>query len=174
MQTPVNATWAMVVGAFILGTPMLDNVTAFAAVTSIATIGLYISYVIPVVVKLLIARHSHWKPGPFNLGRFSNPLGIIAVLWVAFICVVFCLPTMYPVTKENLNYAPVAVGTLLVICVGWWIVPVYGARHWFTGPPPAGTLPASTYDASYSSGSVAWEATVEDAEDVTVKDASRK
>lgn len=38
-------------------------------------------------------------------------MGIIATLWVAFIVVVFSLPTLYPVTGENLNYAGAAADT---------------------------------------------------------------
>ena len=42
-KTPVNAVIFMVILAFILGLPMLSSNTAFAAVISISTIGLYIS-----------------------------------------------------------------------------------------------------------------------------------
>ena len=41
--TPINAVWAMVIFAFILGLPMLNSTVAFSAVVSISTIGLYIS-----------------------------------------------------------------------------------------------------------------------------------
>lgn len=39
-------------GALVLGLPYLINVTAYAAVTSIAVIGLYIAYVIPTLLRL--------------------------------------------------------------------------------------------------------------------------
>jgi hypothetical protein len=41
--TPVASTWVMVLAAFLLGLPMLGSTVAFAAITSLATIGLYIS-----------------------------------------------------------------------------------------------------------------------------------
>ena len=41
--TPILAVWAMVTFAFLLGLPMLHSTAAFQAVTSISTIGLYIS-----------------------------------------------------------------------------------------------------------------------------------
>lgn len=41
--TPVVSTWLMVLAAFILGLPMLGSTVAFTAITSLATIGLYIS-----------------------------------------------------------------------------------------------------------------------------------
>ncbi len=40
-------------------------------------------------------------------------------------------PQVYPVTSTSLNYAPVAVGVVLVASVGWWVV---DARKWFKGP----------------------------------------
>src|SRR3954470_3928968 len=41
-RTPVNAVWLAAGGAFVLGLPSLWNSTAYAAVTSISVIGLYI------------------------------------------------------------------------------------------------------------------------------------
>jgi len=42
-QSPVLATWLMVLAAFILGLPMLGSAVAFSAITSLSTIGLYLS-----------------------------------------------------------------------------------------------------------------------------------
>src|SRR3954467_6957917 len=42
-RTPTNAIWLAAGGAFVLGLPYLWNATAYAAVTSIAVIGLYIA-----------------------------------------------------------------------------------------------------------------------------------
>jgi hypothetical protein len=69
--------------------------------------------------------------GPFHLGKFSYPIAIAAVLWIGFISIVFCLPELNPVNSQTLNYAPVAVGIVLVYSLGFWAV---SARTWFTGP----------------------------------------
>lgn len=133
-KTPVNAVWLCALVAFILGLPMLESTVVFTAVTSIATIGLYISYVLPVALRITVARKTFVR-GSFHLGRFSILIGAISVLWVAFVTVIFVLPTVYPVTKDNLNYAGVAVGIVLVFTMGWWWAPgKLGARTWFTGP----------------------------------------
>lgn len=42
-NSPVVATWVMTLVGFLLGLPMLGSTVAFTAVTSIATIGLYLS-----------------------------------------------------------------------------------------------------------------------------------
>ena len=47
--------------------------------------------------------------------------------------VVFVLPTAYPVTTKTLNYAPVAVGIVLVGSLTVWVLPVIGAHKWYQG-----------------------------------------
>ena len=53
---------------------------------SISTIGLYISYALPVLLRLTFTRRE-FVSGPFSLGIFSIPVGIAAVTWVAFVTV---------------------------------------------------------------------------------------
>ena len=111
--------------------PVLSTV-AFNAVTSISVIGLYISYALPILFRLTIGR-ADFVPGPFYLGPLSVPVGTAACAWVAFITAVFVLPTAYPVTRLTLNYAPVAVGVVLVGTLLYWVLPGVGARHWYRG-----------------------------------------
>ena len=108
----------------------LGSLVAFQAMVSIATIGLYISYALPILFRVTLAR-KYFVPGPFNLGRYGVLVGWVAVLWVATITVLFSLPVTYPVTKDTLNYTPVAVGGLFVLVLGSWVL---SARHWFKGP----------------------------------------
>ncbi len=133
-RTPTNAIWLAAGGAFLLGLPYLWNVTAYAAVTSIAVIGLYIAYVLPTFLRL--RQCDDFEPGPWNLGRWSRPVGIIAVAWVVFITVLFMLPQVSPVTAETFNYTPLAVLVVLGFAGIWWLV---SARNWFTGPKVQGS-----------------------------------
>lgn len=133
-RTPTNAIWLAAVGAFLLGLPYLWNTTAYAAVTSIAVIGLYIAYVIPTFLRL--RQGDRFQRGPWHLGRWSRPVGTVAVVWVAVISVLFMLPTVYPVTAAGFNYTPVAVLVVLGFAGIWWLV---SARNWFTGPKVQGS-----------------------------------
>ncbi|HEY0401988.1 MAG TPA: amino acid permease [Blastococcus sp.] len=133
-RTPTNAIWLAAGGAFVLGLPYLWNATAYAAVTSIAVIGLYIAYVLPTFLRL--RQGEEFERGPWHLGRWSRPIGIIAVTWVAFITVLFMLPTTNPVTLSSFNYTPLAVLAVLGFAGIWWLV---SARNWFTGPKVQGT-----------------------------------
>ena len=101
-RTPTNAIWLAAAGAFILGLPYLWNYAAYAAVTSIATIGLYIAYVTPTFLRLrrgdeLPARAL--APGPVELRRSAW----IAVTWVAIITILFMLPQVGPITLTHLQ-----------------------------------------------------------------------
>jgi len=133
-RTPTNAVWLAAVGAFVLGLPYLWNSTAYAAVTSIAVIGLYIAYVIPVFLR--VRQGAAFRPGPWNLGRWSVLIGTAAVVWTVFISVLFMLPTSSPVTAKTFNYTPIAVGVVIGFAVAWWFL---SARRWFTGPKVQGT-----------------------------------
>ncbi|MCJ1480515.1 hypothetical protein MMC06_000670 [Schaereria dolodes] len=123
--------WLAAFLSFCLALPSLGSSVAFAAATSIATIGLYVSYGIPILIGVLHHRAFAAIKGPFNLGGLSAPVAVIAVLWIGFISVVFCLPTANPVTSQTLNYTAVAVGIILVGALGSWVL---WARRWFTGP----------------------------------------
>jgi amino acid transporter len=129
-RTPVNAVWLTAVASFLLGLPYLWSSAAFAATTSISVVGLYIGYVLPVLARLLPGARP--AAGPWTLGRWSRPIGIVAVLWVAFISVLFLLPTSSPVTGSTFNYTSVAVLVVLLFAGGWWVL---GARRSFGGPP---------------------------------------
>ncbi|WP_340373814.1 amino acid permease [Streptomyces sp. SS7] len=133
-RTPTNAVWLAAGGAFLLGLPYLWNATAYAAVTSIAVIGLYIAYVLPVFLRLV--QGDRFERGPWHLGRWSRLVGVIAVGWTLFISVLFMLPTTSPVTATTFNYTPLAVLLVLGFAGAWWLV---SARKWFTGPRVQGT-----------------------------------
>ncbi|XP_059452035.1 amino-acid permease BAT1 homolog isoform X3 [Corylus avellana] len=129
-EVPINAVWLSAFVSFCMALTSLGSSVAFQAMVSIATIGLYIAYALPIFFRVTLARKS-FVPGPFNLGRYGVLIGWIAVLWVATISVLFSLPVAYPITNETLNYTPVAVGCLFILTVSSWI---FSARHWFRGP----------------------------------------
>lgn len=87
-------------------------------------------YAIPIFFRVTTSRRT-FKKGPVHLGAFSIPVAIVALLWVGFLTVLFVLPTVYPVTPANLNYAGVTCGAVLLFSMVWWFT---GARKWFDGP----------------------------------------
>jgi len=133
-RTPTNSIWLAAVGAFILGLPYLYSAVAYAAVTSIAVIGLYVAYVAPVFLRLRAGKR--FEPGPWTLGRWSKPVGILATLWVIFIFVLFMLPQFQPIDINTFNYTPVVFAVVLGGAAIWYFA---SARKWFKGPKVQGT-----------------------------------
>jgi len=133
-RTPTNAIWLAAGFAFVLALPDLGNSAAYGAVTSIAVIGLYIAYVMPTYLRL--RQGDNFQRGPWHLGRWSKPIGIIAVVWVVIISILFVLPVYNPITAADFNYTIVAVAVVLGFASIYWLV---SARHWFTGPRVQGT-----------------------------------
>lgn len=130
-KSPIRAVWLAAFLSFLLALPSLGSSVAFAAATSIATIGLYISYGIPILIGLIYPESFNTMKGPFNLGAFSRPVALVASLWIGFITVVFCLPTENPVNSQTINYTVVAVGIIALGAGGVWVL---SARKWFVGP----------------------------------------
>jgi amino acid transporter len=133
-RTPTNSIWLATGLAFILFLPYLYNSNAYAAVISIAVIGLYIAYGIPILLRLIAG--DRFQRGPWHLGRWSRPIGVIAVTWIAIISILFVLPTVFPPTLANLNYTIVAVGVVVAGSGLGWLL---SARKWFKGPRIQGT-----------------------------------
>jgi amino acid transporter len=109
---------------------------AFFAVTSIAVIGLYIAYTIPVFLRWRMK--DRFQPGPWTLGSKYKWLNPIAFTWVALCVIIFCLPTsqagVYFKTGFSwnaVNYAPIVTIALMAAVTLWYLI---SARHSFTGP----------------------------------------
>jgi amino acid transporter len=138
-RVPAYAVLVIAVLAFFCAFPAYfgpNGVVAYYAVTSIATIGLYIAYGIPIFLRL--RQGNAWQTGEWNLGRWYKPIGWTAVVWILFISVLFVLPTVpggipwnSGFTWIDVNYAIIAVGGTLVLVGGWWLL---SARKWFKGP----------------------------------------
>jgi amino acid transporter len=138
--TPVNAIIGATVAGGLLTLPALyarEGVpVAFYAVVSVAVIGLYLAFLIPILLRLRMG--DRFKPGPWTLGRKYKVLGWIGSIEIIIISIYFIMPISpagVPFTKDfswaSVNYAPIAVGGVLVLVALWWVL---SARHWFTGP----------------------------------------
>lgn len=71
--------------------------------------------------------------GPYSLGRWGIVLNIIGFLYLGFVCVISNLPSVTPVTSENMNYTSAATGVVMLISLVFWIMT--GSKK-FTGPMP--------------------------------------
>jgi amino acid transporter len=140
-RIPVNAVLLMTGLAALITVPAAfgnaDGIpVAFFAVVSIAVIGLYIAYVIPIYLRW--REGDKWEAGPWNNGSKYKWMNLVATVWVAIITVIFILPTNpggVPGRDEfdwnSVNYAPLVTGGVLLAVGIWWLV---SAKNWFKGP----------------------------------------
>jgi amino acid transporter len=99
-RSPIRTVWLAATLSFCLALPSLGSSVAFAAATSIATIGLYISYGIPILIGLIYPKT--FNKGPFNLGFMSRIVALTAVGWISFITVIFwwvLSPFLFPLSS---------------------------------------------------------------------------
>ena len=141
-RTPVNAIIAGCVVAALITLPALyapagtTTPVAFFAVVSIAVIGLYLAFLIPIWLRLRMG--DKFRPGPWSLGRKYRVMCWIACVEIVIISIYFIMPIKPSAipwdpkfTWTDVNYAPLLVGVVLIGIALWWTL---SAKHWFTGP----------------------------------------
>jgi len=116
--TPRNAVVLVVVCASVLALPSLHSPVAYVAITSINVIGITPAYMIPIFLR--IKNRHKFRPGPWSLGSWGVIVGVVAVAWVVFVTVLFCLPQTAPVSVDTFNYAPIALFVVLLLAWVWW------------------------------------------------------
>jgi amino acid transporter len=137
-RTPAAAVWLAAALALLLPILIFALVELFPqrlnfsrlypAVTGISTIGLYLSYGIPLALKLRAQQTGVWTQranGPWNLGRWSAIVNAVALLWIAFITVLFVLPP-----NDLTGY--IFGGTFAALIVYYFVA----IRGRFEGPTP--------------------------------------
>ncbi|MFE0254504.1 amino acid permease [Streptomyces sp. NPDC059010] len=128
-RTPVKAVWLAVACSLALVLPGWWSHTAFTAIVSVNVVGLFLAYAVPILLRLRLG--DEFQPGPWHLGRWGRPVGIVAVTWILLSSILFMLPQASPVTAESFNYAPVALAAVLAVATVWWFTT---ARRRFHGP----------------------------------------
>ncbi|KAF7431122.1 hypothetical protein PC9H_006842 [Pleurotus ostreatus] len=130
-QTPVNAVWLVMACTIVLGLFGFSD-AALSSLAGATVVGIYTSYGIPIFLRITSGR-GKLKPGPFSLGKYYMPIGIISVAWIAFVEVLLLFPYTEAPAPIDMNYAIVLVAAVLLFASASWVL---SARKWFTGPVP--------------------------------------
>ena len=139
---PVKSVWVICTLSWLLMVPTLANpAVGYLVGTSIAVIGLYLAFVLPIFLRLRAG--DSFEPGQFSLGRHYRWIDALAIAWIALICILFLMPTVpagIPGSADFdwnvFNFAPLTVGGALILFGGWWLV---SANRWFKGPVRQGS-----------------------------------
>jgi amino acid transporter len=123
-RTPVCAIWVTCFLAILL----CIYAAAYYVITSISTITLYLAYIIPVYLNW---RNRCKNSGefvtpemaPWNLGKKSNIVNTIAIVYTCFIAIVFVLPPN-----------ELALWTMVLVAIFLFFYWHLRAKHSFVGP----------------------------------------
>ena len=149
LRVPANAVIFVAVCAAVVTLPALVEVNigtpdaplvvpvAFYAVTSIAVMGLYLAFAIPIWLR--------WKHGDrFEVGAWNNGskykwMNLVAVAEIVIVILYLSMPFVpagNPFSETDfawkfVNYAPLVTLASLLLLAIWWNT---SAKNWFTGP----------------------------------------
>lgn len=130
-KMPINALLLSCTVVSLYGLIFLGSTTAFTSMVGAAIVFLQTSCVVPQAIVLWRGRDKTLPPRYFDLGRFGPFVNGIAILWVAFLDIIYCLPSLMPVTKNNMNYVSVVSVGLVSFVIGLWFCTKRGV---FKGP----------------------------------------
>ena len=151
-QSPIACTLFVVLFASLFLLFLLNSnlSVAYYAMVSLSVIALYISYAIPIVLRIIFMP-SDLPAGRFSLGRLSTPMGLISCIWLLAIATLGFLPTTHPISITNMNWSVVvAVGYAFLACLNWMVY----SRNYFEGPKVLGeSINATPSDELSSSAS---------------------
>jgi amino acid transporter len=125
-RTPLPALLVVTVVPLllVLGTYAFSSAGLFDVMAKMATMGLYVSYAIPILLGANARRAGRWKRlGPFHLRGYGVLVAWCAVAWCALVLVVCSLP-------PNFLAAAMLAGVLLVLVATY----VIAVRSRFKGP----------------------------------------
>lgn len=120
-KTPVAAIW--VSGALAFALTLYGD--AFSVLAAGCAVFLYVSYILPVTAGIFAEGKSWTTKGPFDLGRWSKPMAVLATIGGGVLVFVGVQPP-----NEKVLWLILGLGALLLPT--WW---VFGERSRFQGPP---------------------------------------
>ncbi len=110
------------------------TVTGFNTVIAIATEGFYLSYAMPLLVRLVsYFNGTHTQlTGPWAMRPLiSVAVNFTGLIFLLFASISFNFPSISPVNSENMNYTSAAIGVIMFIALVTWFA---SALRNFSGP----------------------------------------
>ncbi|KAL2835863.1 amino acid/polyamine transporter I [Aspergillus pseudoustus] len=132
-KIPLRALFLVASCIFALSFIQIGSTAAFNAILSLSTLGLYISYLIPLSLLVLkrFTAPQDIPQGTFTLGKWGLPMNLLAILFATYFAIFLPFPATLPVTAENMNYAGPVLGFVMLFACGDWVI---RGRHKWEGP----------------------------------------
>lgn len=134
-RTPLRAVWLTALASVLPGLLDLASPVATNAVFALTAIAFDLSYIAPIFLRRVYRHHPEvvFKPGPFYMGDgvLGWAVNGACVSWTLFVCIIFSLPDVLPVTAQNMNYAAPITAGVVVLSGVWYVI---GGWRFYKGP----------------------------------------
>jgi choline transport protein len=138
LHVPIYSILTVLIVNMALMAIYFGSITGFNTVLAISTEGFYLSYVMPLIVRIWGRFQGREDiDSAYSLGRFGMLFNVVGLFYLTFCIVVFNFPSVSPVNSSNMNYTSAAVGVSALIAIITWITT---GRKNFTGPQRGGIL----------------------------------
>ena len=98
-KTPVNAVWFNVLVGEALLLLIFAGEVAIGALFSVGAIAAFVAFTIPIAIRVFVVG-GRFRPGPWNLGKFSRPIGYAATGFVVVMLPILCFPAYDDISKS--------------------------------------------------------------------------
>ncbi|KAF4960046.1 hypothetical protein FSARC_10577 [Fusarium sarcochroum] len=115
---PIYSQAVLVAGALLV---LLFGLSSMAStiIFSLAVVANLLMLTPPILLRIF--AQDRFVPGPFNLGRYSKPVHIWALLTLVYMMIMEAFPAMKHWTMETFNYNwVVTLGVLIFAIIGWF------------------------------------------------------
>jgi amino acid transporter len=124
-RTPGYAILFGAILCYALGLYVGFDQRAFVALASGCAVALYLSYLFPIAAGLFFEGTKWTKKGPFNLGIWSKPVAVLAIIGGGLLVFIGVQPPSWVVGQ-------LLIALIVLLAVLWWAA---GERKRFQGPP---------------------------------------
>lgn len=99
----------------------IGSTVAFNAIVSLTIAGLYISYLIPIVlITIHRARGDNVNWGPWNLGKMGIFVNVFSIIFLTVSVFFSFFPPGLPVTPVSMNWSCVVFGGFVIIGLAYY------------------------------------------------------
>ncbi|CAK7274713.1 GABA/polyamine transporter [Sporothrix epigloea] len=131
-KTPVNAVWLNCFVGCLSVLLIFAGDAAIGAIFSIGAIGAFVAFTVPISIRTFFVG-SRFRPGPWNLGKYSYVNGVVSTMFTILMIPILCLPavTGSDLDADGMNWTIVVWGGPMLLAIVWFLV---DAHKWFKGP----------------------------------------
>lgn len=91
--TPVNAVWFNTIIGIAMDFLIFGGELAAGALFSIGAVAAFVAFTIPIFIRVFLVGN-RFRPGPWNLGQASIPIGTAACAFVVLMVPILMLPSV--------------------------------------------------------------------------------